>query len=421
MAANYLQVLRLFSRNVRLLLISVALFGFTFFGAFATLFNLYLLRLGHGLEFIGLSSGVAGLAYGLSCLPAGALGRRLGGRRVMIAGMGVLMAGLVSASLTELLPATWQRGWVLAANVLIHLGFALYFVSIAPVLMASTSPEERNHAFSTEFALVLLGGFAGSLVGGLLPGLFARISSGSLERPAPYRHALLAASLCLTLAISTLWAVRGLDPEKTQKQEGERGATSYALFVVMGLFYFLWIVAGQGIRTFFNVYLDVSLSVPTAQIGVLLAVAQLLSVPATLAMPVLSVRWGQERTIVLTAGGMGLGILALAVIPHQAAAGLGYLTMIVLAAITRPVVMVYSQQLVTPEWRPVMSGSISMIAGLGSSAASTAAGYIISTHGYGVLFGACTGVSIVGTLLFWVYFCAPRKQLACRPAVGKPG
>lgn len=415
MAANYLKALRLFSYNVRLVLVSIALSGFTFFGVFATLFNLYLLRLGHGPEFIGLINGVAWLAYGLSCLPAGALGRRFGARRVMVAGTGVLVAGLVLVSLVELLPGTWQRGWVLTTYVLAHFGFALYFVNVAPVLMASTGPEERAHAFSTEFALMPLGGFAGSLVGGLLPGLFARISSEALERPAPYRHALLAASLCLTLAIWTLWAVRGVSPEKPQEQESEQGAASHALFIVMGLFYFLWIVGEQGIRTFFNVYLDASLGVPTAQIGALLATAQLLSVPAALIMPVLSARWGQERSIVLAALGMGLGILALAVIPHQAAVSLGYLTMTAMAAITRPAIMVLRQQLVTPEWRPVMSGSISMIAGLGTSAAATAAGCVISTHGYGVLFLACTGAIAVGTLLFWGYFHVARRELARRP------
>ena len=417
--ADYLEALRLFDRNVRLILVSMALFGFTFFGVFATLFNLYLLRLGLGPEFIGLINGVAGLTYGFSCLPAGVLGRRLGARRVMTAGMGMLVIGLASASLTDLIPA-WQRGWVLATYILAHLGFALYFVNIAPVLMAFTDPQERDHVFSTEFALLPLGAFVGSLAGGLLPGGFAKISSASLDNPAPYRLTLLAASLCLTSAIWTLWAVRKVSPQAMHKQESNQGTVSYALFVVIGLFYLLWMMGEQGIRIFFNVYLDASLDVPTAQIGVLLAASQLLSVPAALVMPLLSARWGQEHSIVVTALGMGLSILAVGLIPHRMAAGLGYVAMAAMAAITRPAIMAFSQRQVVPEWRSVMSGSISMIAGLGTSAASTAAGYVVSMHGYGALFLASSGIVAAGVLLFWGYFCAlGRKRVHRCQAVGQ--
>ena len=83
-------------------------------------------------------------------------------------------------------------------------------------------------------------------------------------------------------------------------------------------------VAGEGAaRTFFNVYLDAGLHVPTAQIGVLSAAGQLLAVPAALAAPLLMARWGKERTFVLGSLGMTLSLLPLALIFHWGAAGLG--------------------------------------------------------------------------------------------------
>ena len=45
---DYLKTLRRFNRNVRLLFVANAILGFVFFGIYALLLNLYLLRLGYG-------------------------------------------------------------------------------------------------------------------------------------------------------------------------------------------------------------------------------------------------------------------------------------------------------------------------------------------------------------------------------------
>ena len=65
MVTTYIHTLRLFNRDVRLYLISAALIGFTFLGIYAVLFNLYLLRLGYGPEFIGTVNGVSQLGFAL--------------------------------------------------------------------------------------------------------------------------------------------------------------------------------------------------------------------------------------------------------------------------------------------------------------------------------------------------------------------
>ena len=60
MVAAYWRALRLFSRDVHFYLITAALIGFTVFGGiYAVLLNLYLLRLGYGPPFVGLSMRLA--------------------------------------------------------------------------------------------------------------------------------------------------------------------------------------------------------------------------------------------------------------------------------------------------------------------------------------------------------------------------
>ena len=173
MATMYLQKLRLFSRNMRLCLIFIAIFGFCYLGIYLVLLNLYLLRLGYGPEFIGLVYAVSGLVNAVSCLPAGFLGGRWGVRRTIIAGACVGIAGLGLLPLAEFLPQAIQGVWIPVMFSLAGLSRALLFTNLGPFMMNATTPEERDHAFSVYFALVPLGGFAGSLVGGVLPGLFA--------------------------------------------------------------------------------------------------------------------------------------------------------------------------------------------------------------------------------------------------------
>lgn len=63
------------------------------------------------------------------------------------------------------------------------------------------------------------------------------------------------------------------------------GAAPYRMMVVLGVVILLTGMGEGAARTFFNVYLDAGLHTPTASIGVLAAVGQLLAAPAALAMP----------------------------------------------------------------------------------------------------------------------------------------
>ena len=87
MLKTYLQAIRRFNRNTWLLLIAVATTGFGYIGIYIMLFNLYLLRLGFGPDFVGTINAAAQLSSALFSLPAGALGQRWGTRRMSILGL----------------------------------------------------------------------------------------------------------------------------------------------------------------------------------------------------------------------------------------------------------------------------------------------------------------------------------------------
>ena len=418
MITMYLQKLRMFSRDARLFLITYSLWG-GFFGIHRVLFNLYLLRLGYGPEFVGRVNGVGRLTFGLFSLPAGALGGRLGNRRTIIAGMCLGVAGFGLLPLAEFVPVALRQVWVLATFSLGWLGGALYVVNGNPFLVGATTTDERNHAFSVREALIPLAGFAGSLVGGLLPALFVRAFGVSLDQPAPYRYPLLFAAALLIPGVPTLLATHEVVTEEGQKRMPKAGAAPYGLIALLALVVLLWSTAVEG--TFFNVYLDVRLHVPTSLIGVLMAVGQTLAVPSVLIVPLLIERWGQFRAVLVGTIGMALSLLPLALLRHWGAAGLGYVGATALGLIVRPVFMVYTQEVVLPRSRTLMSGAVTMAAGVSTSVMAFGGGYLIAALGYSGLFLTGAGLTVVGALLFWVYFRVPRGVLARGAALAQDG
>jgi MFS family permease len=421
MIANYVHTLRLFSRDMRLFLISAAVVGLAWDGVRTVLFNLYLLRLGYGSQSIGLVNAVGSLGFALLCPLAGMMGTRWGSRRMIVAGMSLLTVGFSLLPLTDALMGAWRTGWLLSTTVLAHLGLAIYLVNSLPFTMAATSPEERNHAFSVHIALIPLAGFIGSLLGGTLPGVLSTLLGIPLEAATPYRYPLWLASLLLIPGVLALLRTRSVAEPQVQPamtnapQAWGHYRPPYGLIVAITLVIALRF-GGRGIViTFFNVYLDAGLNVSTGIIGALTAIGQLLAVPAALVAPLLVARWGNARTILWGAMGMALCVLPLALVPRWTMAGLGFAASNVLFSTTAGPFRVFSQELVAPRWQVTMASAYMMGAGLSISASSLVGGYVIANLGYRALFFIAIGMMAIAAFLFWFWFRMPRGELASQP------
>lgn len=421
MFKSYLQTLRLFSRNTRLFLLVNSLTTISYLGIYVMLFNLYLLRLGYGLERIGLINAAAQLGVAAFSIPAGMLGRRWGSRNTIIVGLTVATAGLALVPLVEFLPAPWRFDWLLVTYIFAWLGGATYMVNSLPFLMGVTAAKERTHVFSVREALGPLALFAGSLLGGLLPGVLVAYLGGALADPQPYRYALLIAAALFGLAPLTMLATSTGDGEEPAAQPhlSSAGAPTVAstpagLMVLMGIVILLLLTSKHVIDTFFNVYLDVDLHLAPLWMGALAAGAQLLVVPIALMAPFVVARWGKEWTIIGGAVGMALSLWLLILIPHWIGAGLGLLGVSALFAITMPTFTIVSQESVAPEWRATMSGVMTMGMGLSRSGAAFGGGYLISGLGFPSLFLVGAGLTVAGAILFWGYAWLPPRYTRYR-------
>jgi predicted MFS family arabinose efflux permease len=170
-------------------------------------------------------------------------------------------------------------------------------------------------------------------------------------------------------------------------------------------------VAGEGVPgAFFTLYLDTELLLPTAEIGALIGTARLLAIPAAMLAPLAMARWGKERTVVIGALGVTLGLIPMGLIPHWAAAGFGLMAMTALASISRSAFIVYSQEAVPARWRVAISAATTMAASLSRTMTSFGGGLAIQHIGYGNVFLAGGALTAAGAALFWIRFCLPLRK-----------
>jgi EmrB/QacA subfamily drug resistance transporter len=136
-----------------------------FFGMFGSIFLLA--------QFFQTVQGYSPLQAGLRILPwtampifvapiAGALSDRIGGRPLMVTGLGLQAAGL--AWIAEVGSATVAYSALVVPFILSGIGMALYFAPVANVVLSSVRPEEEGQASGANNAIRELGGVFGVAV-----------------------------------------------------------------------------------------------------------------------------------------------------------------------------------------------------------------------------------------------------------------
>ncbi len=438
MIRDFVDAWPLFSGNARRFLLSATLAGFAYSGVYFLLANLFLVRLGYDEAFIGVFIATGAASFAVFSLPAGIAGRRLGPRRSMIGGYLILMVGLTLISMAAIVPTAWRSIWLLSCCALRELGNAFYMINANPFLMDTTSEVERRFVFAARGAVVPLAGFVGALAGGILPNWSAKILHADAGDPVTFFAPLLFGGCMLVpgwvallrtkddpvadAQIAPLTVSNSQDsPSETSATAGGEDAPQATIpgdpgvfpagpIFTMACVGLLYIAAMSVSMSFFNLYMDQALGVATSRIGTVLAAGQLLAAPAGLMLAPLSARLGYDRTFAFSAAGVALGALLMGVSGHWLVASIGAVTITGLSAIAFPAITVYQQELVHPEWRPVMSGAYMMSVAIGWSILASGGGYFIAAAGYQQLFLLGAALTGVGVIVFSVYAAMVRHS-----------
>ena len=401
---------RLLNRNLLLYMGGWAITAFAYTGVLGVLFNLFLLRLGFGAEFIGALTGAGQLAWALCALPMGIFVRRFGLRAGLLTSalvQGVSIAALLSV---ELLPREVWSSWLFGWWILAWIGASAHGVSGAPLLMQVSPIDRRREAFTLQAIMLGVVAFAGSIVAGQLPSWLAPIVNATLDQPAPYRAAMILVPISFGLAVP-IWSrlkVAPIAPPATLESHDRQPTRLLAALAGM---VFLQAAAENGLRTFFNVYLDRQLLAPVSVIGAIGAVAQAISVASALLIPAVLRRAGNANALGAISLCVAACMAALALVPSLAVAAASYILVTALVAIAAQARQLFSQEMVAPHWRTIASSVNNVGVGMGWSVAAGLGGVVVGVAGFAGVFGIGAGLSLAAALSLASYSAARRRAV----------
>lgn len=416
MIAGYLRALRVYSRDVRFILLVSAIMGFTIDGGvYTVVFNLYMLRMGFGPEFIGQVNSAGLLIFALASLPAGALGGRFGSKALMLTGVLLTAAGALVLPFADVAPKSGQAAWLLVSYVVLYLGVSFYYVNCSPVLISATQSGERTRVIAIQSAMIGVFAFGGGMIAGFLPDILVRLFGWSVHDTVAYRMPLLIAGLMLIPAVTLIARVSSASHQSQVQIGDEKGAPSAGIsfvgvVIAMSVIRFLQVAGVGSLVTFFNVYMDEALNTPTSLIGALSAVSRLLAVPAALSVPFITRRVGNAPAAIFVSILVVLFMLPLAFLASWQMAGVSYIAVMACTSIRYPAFFVYLMEITPPQLRAAMSGAGEMSAGFSFALIALAGGYIIAGPGYTALFILSAAMTLAGTLLLWGFLRWSRSE-----------
>ena len=426
MLGRILSPIRAFNPQARLFFIALVGMCFVVDGVYTVLLNLFLLRLDYGAEFIGLVNAVGLLTFACVSLPAGILGARYSTTRLMKAGGAICVLGGLLTPQAAMLPSGPRELWLVFFYALMLTGFSFFFVNGSPYLLNVVETAYKHRAFALKTAGWSLAGFAGSLLGGALPGIFATLLATTPADPAPYRMTLTLSSMIMALAATFLLRIRPLPHDRQALATGspddeplERPSLTGALIAIVAVMSVirLFQVAGTAtVMVYFNVYMDQQLLISTALIGAIAAIGRLTGVPAALLTPALIQRWGIVRVVLCGSLLTSLFLLPMALIEHWLAAAIGFIGALALTSVRYASLMVYILDLVPKAQQSIMAGSGEMAAGLSFAAMALGGGLLLSTFAFRDLFLLGTVLSLLGAFTFWLHIRSANARRKLRPA-----
>lgn len=363
-------------RQFWLVLAAAALFNFPLF-IFFLHYNLFLLELGFGEEFVGVVNSAMRFGSMAGTIPAAFIAQRWGLRRVLI-------ATVVLSAAAEVFRAIAGARFPLAA---LAFGsgclFAVWAVLMAPLVAGSVPVKRRATAFSIFFASLIGLGVFGNWLGGALPALL------------PGKRAVL---LCAGAA-SALAAIPALRLKEFPLAPAGSRVYPRSRFLWLCLAGFaVWHLATGLFNPLNSVYFK-RLGFSDQRIGSTFAVSQAFQAVAMLLSPAIVRRFGLLNGIALmmTATSFGLGALAAQPAGWAAAA---YVLYMAFQWMSEPGMNTLLMNRVDEREHSGASALNYMVAFGAQALSAYAGGASVSRFGYGPTLAAAGALALTSAVLF---------------------
>ncbi len=402
----YLSHVRSFTREARLFLITLTVFGFAT-AVPAVFFTLYLQALGFDRAFIGLTATASQLGGLVASIPAAALLDIIGRRRAAIIGALVAQVTVAGALLTTI-PAA-----IIAIQVVSGFGMVLYALAVVPLLADVSTTRERTTLFSTVEGCTTLALFFGSLLAGVLPGIVAPMLSVGAASPEAYRAVMLGAIVVRTIGIVPLALIH--DHASAQGAPGAPDALRQSTLsyfnprVLLKLKTPIWkfalpilitYIGGSLIFPFINLYLKNRFGASDAMLGFIQGATSLSIGVCALLGPFAANALGRARVVVI---GALFSMACLALVGFGEMFGLVAIVIVVRAGLynaTLPLYRAYVIDQTPPREYAVVNLIYSSAANVGPTIVPPISGYVQDRAGFAPLFVAAMGLYGLAALFY---------------------
>ena len=406
---SYFGKIRSFGWNARMYLLHI--FGMdVIHGAWAVLFNLYLLQIGFDLKFIGLRLAVLGIAAALTSIPAGRLADRLDRKWGFIIGDG---GGAVCA---VILIMSTDGVTILAFSAIASAFGALHHVTEVPFMAENSEPKERIHLFSVGSGFRTLAAMLGALVAGFLPRMLV---GDGMELVDAYRYAVYVGIGWWFISLIPAVLLRRnpiIEEEEEVATEGVRKGLFSAIKSPRTVFRFVAISAILGLGSGFvlrlaNVFFLQDVHAEEHEIGAVFAVGSLFLAIGAFLAPFVVARLGEVASIFWTRLAAIPFILLIGYAPALATpeavvslAGLAWVLRTTLFNMSNPVMDSFSMGQLQPSERATFVGISSMFSSALAAVSAYLGASLMAGGDYRTPFIAMAVAYLISTYLFIRWF-----------------
>jgi MFS family permease len=388
--SSYLSILRLFSRNARLFLIGTFFMGMGFSG-FMLLFNLYLKSLFFTEGRIGNIISATTFGTVLMAIPASIIIRRSPIKRLLL-----IATPVASISyMVQVSTATYQV--IIAGGFMAGLFVVFFRVAAAPFFMRNSTPKERPYLFSMQFALSLVAGIIGNLLGGFLPEIIEKTDA---MPHAAYRFTLYLFSILVFAAVIPYLLIKEKSVTTTETMKIHSWRLIMKLFLP-GLI--VGIGAGLSIP-FLNLYFKEIFSSTTRMIGIFYCGQQFLMITGLLLAPVIAERIGKIRTVVLSQLCSIPFLVILGITNTLWLAVIAFLIRAALMNMAQPLFTNFAMEQVGHDEHAFTNALLVIAWTVGWGASASIGGYLIEYFSYSLPFFTTSVLYLISTAIIFVFF-----------------
>lgn len=366
------------------------------FSGFMLLFNLYLKELGFAEGNIGNIISATTLGTVLMAIPASIIIRRFPIKRIL------LIATPIAAFSYFIQITVTQYHFIIAGGFAAGLAAVFSRVAAAPFFMRNSTTKERPYLFSMQFALFLVAGIIGNILGGFLPGFIERTG---MVPYLTYRYTLLLFSGLVLVALVPIIMIEERAPRPTERMRIHSGKLIIKLFLPN-----LAVGIGAGLSIpFLNLYFREIFQAKTSLIGIFYSMQQFLMITGLLVAPVVAERIGKVRTVVVSQLVSIPFLIILGITRNLFLAVVAFLVRAAFMNMAQPLFTNFAMEKVRHDEQSFTNALLVIAWTAGWGASASIGGMLIERFSYTIPLFTTSVLYLISTILIFTFFAKSRK------------